>query len=211
VDALKEALEKSADVPEPLSGTALVVLGVGGSVLVLICLTQWIGRRRRKTDETYARHALAYMIAAGIGLHNLGEGLAIGAAYSAGLLSLGSLLVIGFTLHNVTEGLAIVSPLARGGPRGGGGTPLGQLGFLGMIGGLPTVLGAWIGGFNDSALWSVVFLSIGAGAVLQVVLEILRQIAGGEVLRRILTAGPNLAGLAGGFLVMYVTRLLVPF
>ena len=105
---------------------------------------------------------LALLVATGIGLHNFGEGLAIGAAFALGEAALGTLLVIGFTLHNTTEGLAIVAPLARERPS------LGQLARLGAIGGLPTIAGAWVGGIVYSPVLAVLFLGFGAGAIAQV-------------------------------------------
>ena len=82
---------------------------------------------------------LALLVAVGIGLHNLGEGVAIGSAYSVGALALGAFLVVGFALHNTTEGLAIVAPIAHLRPS------LGRLALLGLLAGAPAVLGAWIG------------------------------------------------------------------
>jgi zinc transporter ZupT len=141
------------------------------------------------------------MIAFGIGIHNLGEGLAIGSAYASGEIALGALLLLGFTIHNTTEGLAIVSPLTRSKVR------LVHLALLGIVGGAPAILGCWMGGFSYSDIASAFFLAIGAGAVFQVVWSI-----GAQMMK---TAGGNLfhlsnaTGLMLGMVVMWATALLV--
>jgi zinc transporter ZupT len=112
--------------------------------------------------------AISLMVAIGIGLHNFGEGLAIGAAVLLGEIALSTFLIIGFTIHNTTEGLAIVAPLAKSGK-----LRLRQLVMLGLIAGIPTILGTWIGGFVYSPLASVIFLAIGAGAIFQVVYSLI--------------------------------------
>ena len=141
------------------------------------------------------------MISIGIGLHNFGEGLAIGAAVGLGSAAFGAFLVVGFALHNTTEGIAIAAPLSQGRP-----TIL-KLATLGMIAGSPAILGAWAGGFAYSPFASVIFLSVGAGAILQVIVVLMRWI-GRDGSHRISSA-PVVSGVAVGMLVMYLTSILV--
>jgi zinc transporter, ZIP family len=151
--------------------------------------------------------ALALMIAIGIGLHNLGEGLAIGAAVLLGEVALSTFLIVGFTLHNTTEGLAIVAPMARSGK-----VMIRQLVILGLIAGVPTIVGTWIGGFLYSPIAAVIFLSIGAGAIFQVVFSILSWMAKGTTIdgtRQSLLRTPIVAGFAVGMAIMYLTALLI--
>ena len=141
------------------------------------------------------------MVAIGIGLHNLGEGLAIGGAMVVGEVALSTFLIVGFTLHNTTEGLAIVAPMAKERPK------IPYLIALGIIAGAPAIAGTWIGGFVASPVASIVFLAIGAGAVFQVVVVIMRLVgrsSGGKFL-----TGPVAGGLAAGMLIMYLTTLLI--
>jgi zinc transporter, ZIP family len=138
------------------------------------------------------------MVAVGIGLHNLGEGLAIGAAYTVGAATLGTFLVIGFIIQNITEGLGIVVPILKDKPG------LRFLALLAMIGGGPAIVGAWIGGLVYSQALSVLFLAVGAGAVFQVAYEITRQLIWKEM------AKPKMpvtvfAGVLVGMLALYVT------
>ncbi|MGH2372096.1 MAG: ZIP family metal transporter [bacterium] len=198
-DTLSEALEVRALVPGAFQGTALVTIGVVGTFLGLTVLVRRTTREKGEGPE--ARLVLAYLIALGIGLHNLGEGLAIGAAYALGEVALGTFLVLGFMLHNTTEGLGIVAPVATDRPS------LWQLVLLGIIAGAPTIPGAWIGGFVYSPIFATVFLAIGAGAIFQVVYELARltvRQAGDELI-----TATNLAGFLAGLLIMYVTGLFV--
>jgi zinc transporter ZupT len=143
----------------------------------------------------------------GIGLHNLGEGLAIGAAFATGAAALGSFLVVGFTLHNITEGVGIAAPLLRGER-----PSLRTFLLLAILAGGPAILGTWIGGFAFNPFLATLFLSIGAGAILQVIWEVSKLLLR-EAQR---TTQPalswlNFGGLTAGILVMYLTAFLVKF
>jgi zinc transporter ZupT len=197
-DALVEAMETSGLVAGAFQGPALVLLGVVATPLLLATLGRWRGGVRHERTPLQ----VASLIALGIGLHNLGEGLAIGASYATGEIALGTFLVIGFLLHNTTEGLGIVTPLADQKPR------LGSLVLLGALAGVPTVLGAWVGGFTYSPLWTTLFFSVGVGAIVAVVYELYKLFS-----RRAgagLTAPLNSAGFLVGMMIMYATGLLVP-
>ncbi|MEM4443624.1 MAG: ZIP family metal transporter [Candidatus Nitrosocaldus sp.] len=143
---------------------------------------------------------IAYLIAVGIGLHNLGEGLAIGAALAVSAITLSKFLIIGFTIHNTTEGFAIASPMVRCKVR------IAYFAMLGMIAGIPTIVGAWIGGFINMPIASVAFLAVGAGAILQVVYVIFRLMRSRNA---IMLSKHNIAGLVIGMLIMYLTGLLI--
>jgi ZIP family zinc transporter len=197
VDALEEAFETSALVPGAYQGVALVVLGLLGTPLVIGALGEWRARVKGSRTPLW----IAGLIAFGIGLHNLGEGLAIGTSYATGEIALGTFLVIGFLLHNTTEGLGIVTPLAGERPR------TAALVLLGALAGLPTVIGAWIGGFTYSPVWTTLFFAVGAGAIVLVVYELWRLFARRSAAG--LLAPLNAAGVLAGMLVMYVTGLLV--
>ena len=147
--------------------------------------------------------AISMMIAIGIGLHNFGEGLAIGAAVLLGEVALSSFLIIGFTLHNTTEGLAIVAPMAKSRR-----VPIKKLVMMGLIAGGPTIIGTWIGGFLYSPIASVIFLSIGAGAIFQVVYSIGSWMYHTNGSRGLLSNHWIIIGFAFGMLVMYLTGLL---
>src|SRR5690606_29129292 len=111
VEALVEAFERQAALPGALGGPGLVLLGVALSYLGLTLVATRTARRRGAVGGA----TLATLVAVGIGLHNLGEGLAVGTSFAFGELALGTFLIVGFMVHNVTEGLGIAAPLAEGG------------------------------------------------------------------------------------------------
>src|SRR5829696_3690936 len=152
--------------------------------------------------------AIALMISIGIGLHNLGEGLAIGAAVVLGEVALSTFLIVGFTLHNTTEGLAIVAPMAKSGR-----VMIRKLVAMGLIAGIPAIIGAWIGGFLYSPIAAIIFLSIGAGAIFQVVFSIASWMTKNnntvEGERKTLLSTSMIVGFVVGMAIMYVTSLLV--
>jgi ZIP family zinc transporter len=197
VDTLQEALDLAADAAPGLHGAAMVWLVAALTFVLLLAVG------RRKGGEVGGL-ALATAIALGIGLHNLGEGLAIGSAFATGAAALGTFLVLGFTLHNVTEGVGIVAPLVQERPRG----PV----FIGLaaLAGLPAVAGIWLGSYAFSPHWAAMALAVGAGAILQVIIEV-----GGLLVRQARRQGASwvsasaVAGVVLGVVVMYGTALLV--
>ena len=199
LDTLAEALEVAAEVPSIFQGIGLIGIGAVATFLLLDAIS------RRQTEitgsESERRLAIALMIAIGIGFHNLGEGLAIGAAYNVGEIALGTFLVVGFIIQNITEGLGIIAPVLRDTPT------IGRLAFMGLIGGGPAILGAWIGGFTPSPILAVLFLAIGTGAIFEVVYEIAKLIQK-DTARESMPI-TVFSGVLTGMLMLWVTGLLI--
>ena len=201
VDGLLEGVELAGEGSGAFGGVELVLLGAGLSYLALMGLDRYLeGRRRRAAAGGASGYRLAVMVAIGIGLHNLGEGLAIGSAYAVGSLALGAFLVIGFALHNTTEGLAIVAPLTADRP-----SPL-RLAGLGLIAGAPAILGAVIGGAAFNAELAALLIGIGVGAIAQVIQQIAPTVrdSAGRILHPV-----SVGGIVAGVAILYLTGLLV--
>jgi len=207
IDAGLEGLEIAAEAPGAFGGSSLVFLGALAAYLALAGVDSFLdGRRRRAGSAAGGGAYLALLVAIGIGLHNLGEGLAIGSAYATGALALGAFLVVGFAIHNTTEGLAIVAPL-RGGADGAGERPgLGRLVALGLIAGAPAILGAWIGASAFDPSLAALLFGVGVGAIVRVIVQIAPTMADEE--GRLLNP-TAVVGLLVGIAVMYLTGLLV--
>ena len=170
--------------------------------------TREIQIQLRKYQELLKPLTISMMIAIGIGLHNFGEGLAIGAAMLLGEVALSTFLIVGFTLHNTTEGLAILAPIAKSEVKRS--MMIRRLILMGLIAGVPTIAGTWIGGFLYSPLAAVVFLSVGAGAIFQVVYSLISWISHHQRPKSSpYISGPVVAGFITGLLIMYFTGLLI--
>lgn len=205
VDALSESFELIGNLPRTFNGIGILAIGFFAAVLALSAVsykTQFVSKNK---EEHHQALAWGYLIALGIGLHNLGEGLAIGSAYAVGEIALGASLVIGFMIHNVTEGIAIIAPLTRTFKHVRKLLP--HIIFMGLMAGVPTIFGALIGGFSYSFALGVFFLAIGAGAIFDVAFDITKSMAKNAWLS--LFTVPNVLGFLLGLIIMYVTGFLV--
>jgi len=201
LDTLAEALEFANEVPSAFQGIGLI--GIGGVTTFLILETISRQQAGATGDESQRRLAVAFIIAVGIGFHNIGEGLAIGAAYNVGEIALGTFLVVGFIIQNITEGLGIIAPVLRDKPG------IGRLAVMGLIGGAPAILGAWIGGYAPSPFLAVLFLAIGAGAIFQVIYEIAKLVQKDLEREGSVLSGAVVSGVLSGMLLLWVTGLLI--
>lgn len=245
IDALIESNEISTDIVSPIfNGQMLIIIVTTISFIALLYTSEILTQRaikksissvgmtspyldsnsidpnspqtrsqvtQRQMQDLVKPLAISLMISIGIGLHNFGEGLAIGAAVLLGEIALSTFLIIGFTLHNTTEGLAIVAPLAKSRK-----LMIRRLIIMGLIAGTPTIVGAWIGGFLYSPIATIIFLSIGAGAIFQVVYSVgswmLRSHNQNQEIKEKKVIPINIfviGGFAVGMAIMYVTGLLV--
>ena len=201
IDSIEESVEVSNEnLANSFNGTLLVATVVVLSFLTLYYLGNKIVAKADSLNFSKPV-AIGLMISIGIGLHNFGEGLAIGAAVGIGSIAFSTFLIVGFALHNTTEGIAIAAPMSRGK------LMLGKLAIMGMIAGTPAIFGAWIGGFAYSPFTSVIFLAIGAGAIFQVILVLMKWIQ--KENDGNLSTFSVVSGFAIGMLVMYLTSILV--
>ncbi len=201
IDSIEESIEVSNNnLANTFNGTLLVVTVTVLSFLALYYLGNKIVAKADSLNFSKPV-AIGLMISIGIGLHNFGEGLAIGAAVGIGSMAFSTFLIVGFALHNTTEGIAIAAPMSRGK------LMLGKLAIMGMIAGTPAIFGAWIGGFAYSPFTSVIFLAIGAGAIFQVILVLMKWIQ--KENDGNLSNLSVVSGFALGMLVMYITSILV--
>jgi zinc transporter, ZIP family len=199
LDTLAEALEFAGKVPSSFQGIGLIGIGAVATFLLLETISN--SQVNTSGDESQRRLSVAFIIAVGIGFHNIGEGLAIGAAYNVGEIALGTFLVVGFIIQNITEGLGIIAPVLRDRPT------IGKLALMGLIGGGPAIIGAWIGGFTPSPFLAVLFLAIGAGAIFQVIYEIAKLIQ--KDTARGAMPMTVFSGVLTGMMLLWVTGLFI--
>lgn len=195
-----DALEFARELPAFWQGVPLVIF----MALVALGVLLAIGSRQKRDERSPLD--ISYLIALGIGLHNLGEGLAIGAAFALGEAALGTFLVFGFTLHNITEGVGIAAPIVNRSPG------FKHFTLLLLLAGGPAIAGTWIGGFAFNPVLATIFLAVGVGAILQVVWEVGKLVARETIrMERPLLNWVNLGGLVAGIAIMYFTAFLVKF
>ena len=200
IDAVLEASEISERHLSSIFNGELLI----ATVVILSFLSLYgIGQKLIKTENlsTLSKGlTISLMIAIGIGLHNLGEGLAVGAAIALGEVALSTFLIVGFATHNTTEGLAIAAPLTNSKAK------IAKMVGLGLIAGAPAIFGCWVGGFSFSPLFTLIFLAIGAGAIFQVVLSIFHYMKDKSDL---LSNISLFAGMSVGLIVMYLTSVII--
>lgn len=196
IDAMGEALELAREAAALFQGQLMVILAAAASFLLLLA----VGRR----GGAPVGLTLSIFIALGIGLHNLGEGLAIGAAFASGAAGLGTFLVLGFTVHNITEGIGIAAPVVKVRP------PLWTFVALTLLAGGPAVIGLWVGSLAYAPHWSALALAVGSGAILQVLVEVSNLLAkSDERGATVFATIPVITGVTFGVAFMYVTAMLV--
>lgn len=204
IGTLVDGFEIGSKAPTVLQGNMVVILGAFLTFLLLIGFDQYQQIKQEKKASSPINIAL--MMAFGIGLHNFGEGLAIGTSFSLGEAALGTFLIIGFTLHNITEGIGIAAPLLKIKPR------IRDFVLLGIIAGAPAILGTWFGGFIFSPILGALFLGIGAGAILQVIYMITKMLI--KEHKKYLeptVSWLNFSGFTAGLLIMYLTAFFVKY
>ena len=200
LDAIEEAFE--------ISNTHLASVFNGELLIATVVILSFLGLygigniliKRSEFSKLSKGLAISLMVAIGIGLHNLGEGLAVGAAIALGQVALSTFLIIGFAIHNTTEGLAIAAPLTRTK------SVIGKMVGFGLIAGIPAIFGTWIGGFSFSPFFIIIFLSIGAGAIFQVVWSIFKFI---KEESDSFSSISIICGIASGLVVMYLTSIII--
>lgn len=201
---LIDGFEIGAEAPSVFQGNMVVIISTVLTFLLLIGFDQYQQQRQKRNG--YSPLGIALLMATGIGLHNFGEGLAIGSSFALGEAALGTFLIIGFTLHNITEGIGIAAPLLKTKPK------FSQFVLLGTIAGAPAILGTWFGGFIFSPIWGAVFLGIGAGAILQVIFVISKMLMEDHKKNnKPFVSWMNFAGFTIGILIMYFTAFFVKF
>lgn len=194
-----DAMEFAAELPAFWQGVPMVVFVAAVALGALLVIGGGAQGERSPLQ-------IAYLIALGIGLHNLGEGLAIGASFALGEAALGTFLIVGFTLHNITEGVGIAAPIVRNSPG------MRHFVLLILLAGMPAMLGTWIGGFAFNPILATLFLAVGVGAILQVVWEVGRLLARSSRQRaRSVFNWMTVSGVAVGIGIMYFTAFWVKF
>jgi len=182
------------------AGAIAVVVAVV-TIIVMEATSRW---RKAKSSEMYGEGLLvAYLVAVGLGLHSVGEGLAIGAAFAGEDMGLVLLFTLGFIIHNVTEGPAVIAAVAREQET----PPLRHFAALGILAGGGVIIGGWIGSFATDPLVGAIFFAIAFGAIVQVVWEMVGLVRkdAGELFSRTLIA----AFVVGIAVIFFLEEIVV--
>lgn len=162
----------------------------GALMLALLrgAVAEWQGSRA--ADPSRLRF-VGWFIAIAIALHDIPEGMAIGAGDAVGR-SLGLVIALAIALHNIPEGMSIAAPLAMSGERRR--RILGATVVIGLVTPLGTLLSLAIGQLGPE--WSAIVLALASGAMVYVVAQ--------DTLPESLAAGraTAVAGMAAGVALM---------
>jgi zinc transporter, ZIP family len=197
VDTVLEGWDLATAARQPFQGQEVFVLA---AVITAIVLTTVSATGPSATGPSARTRHTALSVAVAIGIHNFGEGIAVGAALATGRTDLGLGLIVGFAVHNVTEGIAIAAPLAQDGPPR---LPILRLVVLAAVASVPAIPGVWLGGFAFDPTIAAIAFGIATGAILQVLWMIGRPMVRG-IADRVVAAG-----VGAGLLAMYLTGLLL--
>jgi zinc transporter, ZIP family len=200
LEPVEGALKDAARTGQWGASAVLLTMFVAGLVVGLIGLVIFdVTVMHRNPAAPRRPQQMAMMIAAGLGLHNLSEGLAIGQAAATGAIGFAAILVVGFGLHNITEGFAVAGPFSAGDSR----PAWSFLGLAGLLGGGPTFVGTMVGYRVISLPAFVLFLALAAGALIYIIGEMF--VMG----RRLQAPVWAASGIAAGFLIALGTDLVL--
>lgn len=193
--------------PSLYAGGALAGYGANPvlSIIFAVALAMgffmlYIFENRSKKGLSPARMSL--MIAIGMGLQNLTEGLVFGSlSVSLGLFSGVALVVlVGFVLQNITEGFPIAAPFLNHDDK-----KIGVMATLFLVGGLPTVIGGIAGFYYSSTMFNIFFDGLAIGAILYVILPMIKhQLKEMDYMKQKLVY----VGIFAGFLIGFLVNLI---
>lgn len=166
-EMVEEVIDYGGELGSASLAATAAIGGVAATFGIMYALSKWRQRTAATGAEKSGLH-VAYLVAVALGLHSIGEGLAIGTAFVLGQGELVMLLVIGFVMHNIMEGPTVVAAVARDTTS----PPLHHFAIMGVLAGGPVIVGGWLGSLADSALLAVVFYAVAIGAILQVLVEL---------------------------------------
>lgn len=195
-----EAVENAVAVSTPYLGESVALAGAVVTVVGMEAASRW---RKRRTADSSDGLRVAYLVAIGLGLHSVGEGLAIGSAFALGDAGLVVLFAVGFIIHNVTEGPAVIAAVARDATS----PPLRHFAALGLLAGGGVIVGGWLGSIADSPLLAAACFAIAFGAIVQVLWEMVGLIR--RDAERVITRLTATAFVIGALVMFFLEEIVV--